>query len=39
MKIIGPWVAGALLAGTGAFMTLGGETLGIQESNYGNVPG
>ncbi|MBS8270864.1 hypothetical protein DYI26_19350 [Halomonas litopenaei] len=39
MKIVGPWVAGALLAGTGAFMTLGGETIGIQESDYGNVPG
>lgn len=39
MKIIGPWVAGALLAGTGVLMTLGGETLGIQESDYGNIPG
>lgn len=38
-KIVGPMVAGAVLAATGTFMKFGGETLGVDESNYGTVPG
>ncbi|WP_088698667.1 hypothetical protein [Halomonas campaniensis] len=37
-KIVGPMVAGAVLAATGAFMITGGETLGVQETDYGTVP-
>ncbi|MDL4860705.1 hypothetical protein NPJ88_000010 [Halomonas elongata] len=39
MKIIGPFVAGAVLASTGAVMILGGETIGIDQSDYGTIPG
>lgn len=38
-KIIGPFVAGAVLASTGAVMVMGGETIGIDKSNYGTIPG
>lgn len=39
LKILGPFVGGAALAGTGIWMNMGSQTLGVNESGYGTVPG
>lgn len=39
LKILGPFIGGAALASTGIWMNMGSQTLGVNESGYGTVPG
>lgn len=38
LKCFGPIVAGAVLAGTGFMVRKGGETVGVDSSEYGKLP-
>ncbi|HCA3439695.1 TPA: hypothetical protein MO340_004259 [Salmonella enterica subsp. salamae serovar 35:g,m,s,t:-] len=37
--VFGPIIAGVVVAAIGYFMKVTGETLGVSESDYGNMPG